>query len=91
VTPRLPYLIFVRVIGWLVPLGRSSAAKDVLVLRHEVAVPRRANPRPRLDWADHAVLATLVRYLSADWLHHRLVTPGTVLRRHRHLIAKKWT
>jgi hypothetical protein len=46
---------------------------------------------PRLDWADRAVLAALIRLLPGKLRMHRLITPGTVLRWHRRLIAKKWT
>ena len=93
VSLRLLYLIFDRLFHWLTLLGRTSSAKDVelLVLRHEVAVLRRINPRPRLDWADRAVFAALIRRLPASVRGHRLITPATVLRWHRRLVTKKWT
>jgi putative transposase len=87
----LCYLIFVRLCGWLILLGRSTVSKnaELLVLRHEVAVLRRTNPRPRLDWADRAVSAALVRLQPKKLRTHRLVTPGTVLRWHRSLVTQK--
>jgi putative transposase len=93
VSLRLLCLIFARLCSWLALLGRSSASKDaeLLVLRHEVAVLRRAYPRPRLDWADRAILAALIRLLPARLRMCRLVTPGTVLRWHRRLVTGKWT
>ena len=50
VSLRLLYLISL-LLGWLTLLGRSASSKDIelLVLRHEVAVLRRTNPKPRLD------------------------------------------
>ena len=45
------YLIFVRLTGRMALLACSAAPKDaeLLVLRQEVAVLRRQNPRPKLD------------------------------------------
>lgn len=92
-SPRLPYLIFCRLLAWLALLTRSHTAlhAEILVLRHEVALLQRTGAKPRPDWCDRAILAALSRLLPAWLLGHRLVTPETLLRWHRRLVAKKWT
>ena len=90
---RLLYLFFRQVLGLVVLSCRSSAAKDIelLVLRHELAVLRRTHPRPRLDWADRAIFAALVRRLPRALRCRRVVTPDTILRGHRRLVRRRWT
>jgi putative transposase len=80
-------------LSWLALLARSQASKDaeILALRQEVAVLHRANPKPGLGWTDRAVLAALTRLLPKALRERRIVTPGTLLRWHKRLVAAKWT
>jgi putative transposase len=90
---RLAYLALAHMLSWLALLARSDAAKDVeiLVLRHEVAVLRRHNPRPTVTWVDRAVLSAFSRLLPAGLRRLRLVSPRTLLRWHAQLVARRWT
>jgi hypothetical protein len=87
------YLIFVRLTGWMALPARPAASKDaaLLMLRQEVAVLRRQNPKPTLDWADRAMLAALTRLLPKPLRMNRLLTPDTLPRWHRQLIRWRWT
>jgi putative transposase len=93
VLPRLAYLTLCRSIQLLALLARGDAAKDleILVLRHQLTVLRRQLPRPRLDPADRALLAAISRPLPRAQWSCLLVTPQTLLRWHRRLIAGTWT
>ena len=66
------YRAFVAILGLVARRGTDAAAREaeLLVLRHEVAVLRRTNPRRRVGL---------------------LVTPDTLLRRHRDLVRRRWT
>jgi putative transposase len=92
-TLRLLYLLFCQVLRWLALLAHSSAVKDaeLLMLRHEVAVLRRQVARPRVDWADRAVLAGLARLLPRPAWQGLIVQPPTLLRWHRDLVRRRWT
>jgi len=88
----LLYLLLRQVLQMLTHLARDGGAKDVelLVLRHQVAVLRRQVHRPDLEPADRVVLAALSRLLPRTRWTTFFVTPATLLRWHRQLIARHW-
>jgi putative transposase len=93
VLPRLAYLTLCRSIQLLTLLVRGDAAKDLvlLVLRHQLTVLRRQTPRLKLEPTDRALLAAISRFLPQSRWSCFLVTPETLLRWHRRLVAGDWT
>jgi len=82
---------------WMLQLAvlciRSNECKEleVVVLRHELAILRRQTRRSAISWTDRLCLAAASRLLSrANWRAF-IVTPATLLRWHRRLVAKRWT
>ena len=76
---------------WLLTRPRRSKELEILVLRHELALLRRQARQPKLTRADRALLASLSRSLPrAAWAGFP-VKPETLLRRHRQLVARRWT
>jgi hypothetical protein len=71
--------------------GERSKEIEILVLRHQVAVLRRQVHRSDLQPVDRAVLAALSRLLPRRRWPTFFITPATLLRWHRNLIARKWT
>jgi putative transposase len=61
VAQRLIYLTLTRLVAFFVLLTQSETANqvEILVLRHQLAVLRRSTPRPRMSWADRALIAAL--------------------------------
>src|SRR3982750_2527136 len=69
----------------------NADAVEIAVLRHQVAVLRRQVPRPRYTPTDRMLLAALAKLLPRERGSVFLVTPATLLRWHRELIARRWT
>jgi hypothetical protein len=76
----------------LVVLRRCSEREkeiEILLLRHQLRVLERQVARPQATQADRALLAAFSRLLSRQtWRRSAFVTPATLLRWHRELVAR---
>ena len=89
----LHYIVLRRLLQ-LVPLccrSRDFKELEIVVLRHELAILRRRVGRPTLRPADRAFLAAASRLMPGRRWSSFFVTPDTLLRRHRRLVARRWT
>jgi putative transposase len=64
---------------------------EIVVLRHQLSVLRRQARRPQLTSSDRVLLAAASRLLPRSSRRSFLVTPATLLRWHRRLVARRWT
>jgi putative transposase len=92
---RFVFLLITRVAGWLRLSRREEAwqTAEILILRHQLAVLQRRQPRrPNLNWADRALLAALLSVIpKARRQGLRLpVTPDTILRWRRDIVRRRW-
>jgi len=87
------YVAVQRVLQMLFLLFRSTPSKDleIIVLRHQLAVLRRHVGRPVFRAADRVFLSAVSRLLPRVNWSAFMVTPATILRWHRLLVAKRWT
>src|SRR5436190_4712504 len=89
------FLLITRVTSWLRLSRREEAWQiaEILILRHQLAVLQRRQPRrPNLNWADRALLAALLSVIPKARRHalRLLVTPDTILRWHRDIVRRRW-
>jgi putative transposase len=89
----LIYLAIRRMLALILLRCRSQEFKEfeIVVLRHELEILRRQTRRPERRPADRAYLAAASRLLPRERWRSLLVSPDTLLRWHRQLVAKRWT
>jgi len=91
---RFVFLLIPRVAAWLRLSRREERWKtaEILILRHQVAVLQRRQPRrPKLNWADRALLAALLSLIPKARRQglRLLVTPDTIVRWHRDIVRRR--
>ena len=91
---RFVFLLIMRLAAWLRLSRREETWKtaEILILRHQLAVLQRRQPRrPKLSRADRALLATLLSVIPKARRHglRLLVTPDTILRWHRDIARRR--
>ena len=89
------FLLALRIPAWLRLSRRSHAWKDaeILLLRHQVTLlQRQVTARPKVNWADRALIATLLAVIprGRHGALHLPVTPATILRWRRDLVKRRW-
>jgi len=92
---RFVFLLITRMVSWLRLSQREETWKtaEILILRHQLAVLQRRQPRrPALDWADRALLAILLGVIPKVRRQglRLLVTPDTIVRWHRDIVRRRW-
>jgi transposase InsO family protein len=87
------YLVLRRLLQLAALRVRSNDFKEleIVVLRHELAILRRQRKRPILTAVDRLFLTAASRCLARERWRSFLITPATLLRWHRRLVAKRWT
>src|SRR5580704_16635687 len=92
---RFVFLLTTRASSWLRLSRREETWKtaEILILRHQLAVLQRQQPRrPNLTWADRALLATLLSVIPKARRQglRLLITPDTIVRWHRDIVRRRW-
>jgi putative transposase len=92
---QFAFLLITRVTTRLRLSRREEAwqTAEILILRHQLAVLQRRQPRrSHLTWADRALLAALLSVMPKARRQglRLLVTPDTILRRHRDIVRRRW-
>jgi len=91
---RFVFLLITQGAAWLRLSRRGETWKtaEILILRHQLAVLQRRQPRrPKLSWADRALLAALLAVIPKARRRglRLLFTPDTIVRWHREIVRRR--